>query len=443
LADNIAILAAPGKLVASGSPVALKRDLGEGYTVQVSLLLSDSPEKKGRPTELLQHIRTLAPQAHMSLASPHQPSYHLKSKDTVVVDQVLQLLDRETEKYSIASYDVLGTSIENIFLELMRKEDMGQENAEGAVDAEKSLTHSSSSIDEPKPVALNLATGRATSPFRQALTIFHKRSIIVRRSWLTPLLAVIIAIAGSTIPLIFIKGRSISCIKKVDIPDTQIFLFPPTSPLLAFYLGLPSRVLDSPPGIINSLGNLTALSSLANLTDLTNSTDLPLQPFSVFDVPDNATFISTIKENYRNITTGGVSFDAASGNTLVAWEASAPGYLGPTMLSLASNILFNHALNTSGRASVVPSLILPTYESLPPVDGKPFSVSFPYSLADKHPLAGTLFALKWIAFFSAVMVRSLTWLSFFMTNSSSVGIPGVLCDVCVKGTALIRAGHAI
>jgi hypothetical protein len=66
-----------------------------------------------------------------------------------------------------------------------------------------------------------------------------------------------------------------------------------------------------------------------------------------------------------------------------------------------------------------------------------------YFLADKHPLAGTLFALKWIAFFSAVMVRSLTWLSFFMTNSSSVGIPGVLCDVCVKGTALVRAGHAI
>ncbi|KAJ6520555.1 hypothetical protein C8R45DRAFT_1121130 [Mycena sanguinolenta] len=390
LGDSIAILAAPGKLVASGSPVALKRDLGEGYSVQVSLPPSDSLEKTGPPTELLQHIRTLAPHAHMSLASLHQPLYHLKSKDTTVVEQVLQLLDRESEKYSIASYDVLGTSIENIFLELMKKEDASEnrESAEGAGEAEKS---SSDSVEELKPVALNLATGRATSPLQQALTIFYKRYLIFLRSWLTPLLAVIVAIAGSAIPLVFISGRSESCVKTLDIPGTDIFLFPPTSPLLAFYLGPQSRVLDSPPGIIDSLGNLTVLSgiALANLTSTVNSTDLgnttALQPFSVLDLPDNATFISTIQQNFQNITTGGVSFDATSGDILVAWEATAPGLMGPTMLSLASNILLNHALNTSGRAGPVPSLILPTYESFPPVD------------------AGTLFALKWIAFFCAVM----------------------------------------
>ncbi|KAF7340910.1 hypothetical protein MSAN_02075900 [Mycena sanguinolenta] len=390
LGDSIAILAAPGKLVASGSPVALKRDLGEGYSVQVSLPPSDGSEKTGPPTELLQHIRTLAPHALMSLASPHQPLYHLKSKDTTVVDQVLQLLDRESEKYNIASYDVLGTSIEDIFLELMRKEDTSEnrESTEGTGEAEKS---SSASVDESKPVALNLATGRATSPLQQALTIFYKRSLILRRSWLTPLLAVIVAIAGSAIPLVFISGRSESCVKTLDIPDTDIFLFPPLSPLSAFYLGPQSRVLDSPPGIIDSLGNLTALSgiALANLTSSVNSTDLgnttALQPFSVLDLADNATFVSTIQQNFQNITTGGVSFDAASGDILVAWEATAPGLMGPTMLSLASNILLNHALNTSGRAGPVPSLILPTYESFPPVD------------------AGTLFALKWIAFFCAVM----------------------------------------
>ncbi|KAF8204260.1 hypothetical protein K438DRAFT_1670421 [Mycena galopus ATCC 62051] len=389
LADNIAILAAPGKLVASGSPVALKRDLGEGYTVQVLLPLSNSLEKTGPPTELLQRIRTLAPHTHMSLASPHQPLYHLKSKDTVVVDQVLQLLDRESEQYSIASYDVLGTSIEDIFLELMRKEDMDEnpENPEGAAEAETSSISTSASIDELKPVALNLATGRATSPLRQALTIFYKRSIIFRRSWLTPLLAVVIAIAGSTIPLVFISGESESCVKTLDVPDTDMTLFSPTSSLLAFYLGLPSRVLDSPPGIIDSLGNLTALSVAAlanlNLTDLGNTT--ALQPFAVLDLPDNATFVSTIQQNFQTITTGGVSFDATSGNTLVAWEATAPGLMGPTMLNLASNILLNHALNTSGRAGVVPSLLMPSYESFPPVH------------------AGTLSALEWIGFFGAVM----------------------------------------
>ncbi|KAJ7077598.1 hypothetical protein C8R43DRAFT_1178602, partial [Mycena crocata] len=120
-----------------------------------------------------------------------------------------------------------------------------------------------------------------------------------------------------------------------------------------------------------------------NITDLGNTT--ALQPFNIFDVADNATFVSTIQNNFRNLTTGGISFDTASGNLLFAWEASPPGLMGPTMLNLASNILFNHALNTSGRAGVRPTLILPTYQSFPPVD------------------AGTLVALKWIAFYSAVM----------------------------------------
>jgi hypothetical protein len=117
--------------------VILKRDLGEGYTVQVSLSVSTSP-----PDELLHHIRTLAPHTHMSLGSP-QPLYHLKSKDTVVVDRVLQLLDRESGKYSIVSYDVLGTSIEDIFRELMRKEDA----PEGGDEIEKSIAPLSISFD--------------------------------------------------------------------------------------------------------------------------------------------------------------------------------------------------------------------------------------------------------------------------------------------------------
>ena len=36
LADEIAVVAAPGRLVASGSPVNLKSTLGEGYTMKVT-----------------------------------------------------------------------------------------------------------------------------------------------------------------------------------------------------------------------------------------------------------------------------------------------------------------------------------------------------------------------------------------------------------------------
>ncbi|CAK5265997.1 unnamed protein product [Mycena citricolor] len=389
LADNIAILAAPGKLVAAGSPVALKRDLGQGYSVQVSLA-ADSDAS----TELLHRIRTVAPQAHMSLASIHQPLYHLRAKDSQVVDRVLQLVDSEGGNYGVTSYDVLGTSIEDIFLDLMQKD---QQTQHVPADMEKSLTPSADSVDEPRPLderKLELsAAARVSSPWEQALTIFYKRWIIFRRSWLTPFLAVVIAIAGSAIPLVFISGRSNSCAKTVDLPGTNDLLFPATSPLLAFYQGINSTVLVSPPGATVVLGNLTSLSAatLSNITAAVNFTaaDLGnssvLQPITTRDLADNATFVSTIQREYRNLTAGGVSFDFATGQSVVAWEASPPGLMGPSMLSLASNVLFNHALNVSGLSRGFPALILPTYESFPPVN------------------AGTLFALKWIAFYGAVM----------------------------------------
>jgi hypothetical protein len=318
----------------------------------------------------------------MSTAALHQPLYHLKSKDTVIVDKVLQLLDGEAEQYGIVSYDVLGTSIEDIFLELMKKEGL---NEYGVAEVEKSS--SSGSMDEvSKPVALNLATGRATSPLSQTLTIFRKRCIIVRRSWLTPFLAVVIAICGATIPLIFFKDRPASCVKTLDIPATDIALYPPESPLSEFFFGV---TLVSPPGIISTLGNTTGLGH-----------------FNVTDLPDNATFISTIRQNFTNIEIGGVSFDLASGSALVAYESNPPGLLGLTMLNLASNVLYNNALNTSGRAGNAPALILPNYQSFPPVDGafsnNSSSRFFSLMLACS---AGTLVGLKWIAFFGAAMVR--------------------------------------
>ncbi|KAJ7083357.1 hypothetical protein B0H15DRAFT_911901 [Mycena belliarum] len=370
LADHIAILAAPGKLIASGTPVALKRDIGDGYTVQVSLLSEGSDRTS---MELLQQIRTIAPLVHMSLAASHQPLYHLQSKDAIVVDRVLHLLDRKTERCGITSYDVLGTSIEDIFLKLMRNEDLSSDGveAEKAWGIKESSTPRPAWTEEAQPVALRLANGRPTSPFRQALTIFHKRFIIFRRSWLTPFLAVLIAIAGSAIPLVFLAGRPQSCVKTLDVPGTDLPVSFQLSPL---YLGPQSLVLDSPPGVLSSLGDLAA-----------SFNTIGLQPLSILDVSDNATFVDTIKEKFRSITMGGVSFDLASGNSLVAWEASPPGLRGPSLLNLASNVLFNNALKTSGRAGALPTLILPLYQSFPPVD------------------AGTLISLKWIAFFGAVM----------------------------------------
>ncbi|GLB43544.1 putative ABC-2 family transporter protein [Lyophyllum shimeji] len=356
LADHIAILAAPGKLVASGSPVALKRDLGEGYSVHVSFPASLGGEKAGNTPddELTQKICAVAPQAYATVTSPHQICFHLKTRDAIVVGEVLQLLDREKGTYSIASYDVLGTSIEDIFLDLMSKND-------GSVDAEAS-TDTSRISEKPEPGLVQLANGRKTSPLKQALTIFYKRRLIARRSWLTPVLTILVAVAGATIPLVFIRGKQQNCTRKFA-NSTNIPLYLPNSPIVPFTFGPSSRVLTSPPGITSVLGH---------------SVDF----FRITNVTDNAAFVNTIQQNYRNLSLGGISLDLTTRSSLIAWEATPPGITGPSMLNLATNIHFNNALTASGDP---PTIIRASYDTFPPVG------------------AGTLVSLKWMGFFGAVM----------------------------------------
>lgn len=377
MADHIAILAAPGKLVASGSPVALKRDLGEGYSLSLNFSPADSVEKSwtGPSSDLLRQIRILTPQAHISATMPYHVLCHLKSKDTVQVEKVLQLVDSEKDRYNIVSYDVLGTTIEDIFLDLMAKE---------SIDAEKLSSRSSPSLvadssDSLTNEPLQLSDGRPMPPFRQALTIFHKRALIARRSWPTLLLAVLVAVAGSTIPLVFIVGRSASCVKTFDVSDTIVPLYIASNFLLPSIINASSPgnisagILNSPPGVVSAvLGNATGLSLLV-------------------DVADNSTFVDLVKANFRSLDVGGVSFDLDSGSSLIAWEATPPGLIGPSILNLATNVLFGHSLNSSG---LTVDTIQATYESFPPID------------------AGTLFALKWVAFFGAVIVVIDTILTF-------------------------------
>jgi ATP-binding cassette subfamily A (ABC1) protein 3 len=376
LADKIAILAAPGKLVAEGSPVALKTNLGQGYSVQVTFDLTGLSEKDipNPPMEVLDRIRELAPQCTLSQASPTHAAYHLKSKDSVVVENVLKLLDDEGSQNHIASYDVLGTSIEDIFLDLMDRE--SRPGSRTPDSGEKSMNSSDGApgptIPDLAPPAsippvLTLTDGCARSPFSQALTIFYKRALIARRSWLTPTLAVVIAVCGSCVPLFYLSGQPPSCTLTFQ-NETVIPLYWPDSPIGTVSPGPSSSVLTSPPDITSTLGQTTVSLQIEN-------------------IPDNATFVSTIQQDYLNISFGGISIDTQTGNSLVAWEASPPGLTGPAMMNLATNILYNRALNASGDTAGTPSIIMANYASFPPI------------------AAGTLVDLKWIAFFGAAMVR--------------------------------------
>jgi ATP-binding cassette subfamily A (ABC1) protein 3 len=379
------VLAAPGKLVAQGTPVALKSTLGEGYALRISYGPNLQRHERAQVSAtLLERLRGVAPSTTTAAGETSSETvFHLKTKDASIVRSALVIVDEPDFSASIASYHVQGASIEGIFLDLMAAES-GTPEEEKTAEPEKvqeeelkSPGHDSLPSDADVPQlapALNLTDGRSKSPLVQTFTIFHKRMLIARRSWLIPLIAILVAVCGACIPLVFLTDREQSCVRRF-VPSYAEPLYLPFSPI-TFSVQDPnpnvttpvdpsSQVYVSPPGVLHSLGP-----SVQNL--------------STADVSDNATFLNTIKSNYRNLMLGGVSFDFAHNTSLFAWEASAPGDTGPTMLTLISNVLYNRAINASGTATV-PHLITPYYEAFPPV------------------AAGTLVALKWVAFFGAAL----------------------------------------
>jgi len=357
--------------------------------------------KPSASTDLLEQVKAVAPQTYTTSPSPSTIVYHLKTRDTEVVGQVLNLADKEVQAGRVLSYDVLGTTIEDIFLDLMNKEAIDRDDEKGSTNT---LSPSPPpSLPKQAPI-MDLPTGRPVSPFRQAFTIFHKRVLIAKRSWLTPLLAILVAIAGSGIPLVFLKHKAPTCVRRFG-NTTSIPLYLPESPLVPFTFGPSSRTLVQPGDALTPLGN-------------------SLDFFRITQVADNQTFVNDIRQNFRNLSLGGVSFDLNTGASLVAWEASPPGFTGPSMLNLATNVLYQRALNMSGSTATNPTLIKADYAAFPPI------------------AAGTLVSLKWLIFYGAVMVRgSLTYLR--IVDSISIGcIPCLLYPLCCKGTSFISSSHA-
>ncbi|KAL1669459.1 P-loop containing nucleoside triphosphate hydrolase protein [Schizophyllum commune] len=367
LADEIAILAAPGKLVAHGPPVALKQTLGEGYAIHATFDSTqdkdlDTDDEKGdrlshMETELLRAIREVAPETSLS-RSQRYSAYHLHNKDLAVVERVVRMLDERKQEMHIASYDVRGTSIEEIFLNLMTRE----EEAANKDDDKLSQNMQKDALDPGHNAPLNLTNSRPVSPLRQAVTIFRKRMLIARRSWLSPVLAALVAIAGSTIPIVFIADREQTCERHFSNNTLVQSLYLAESPTVLF--DQEARLLTYPPDVASALpGNIA----------------LPIQ-----GVADNDTFVSTIQDNYRNMSMGGLSVNLDAYEATFAWEATEPGLKGLQLLNQASNVLLQRAVNSTGDG-VPGAIINANYERLPSI------------------APGTLVALKWAAFFGAAM----------------------------------------
>ncbi|KAG9049313.1 hypothetical protein FS837_010632 [Tulasnella sp. UAMH 9824] len=311
---------------------------------------------------ILNRVKTVAPSATIHTSNDKSVSFQLGTANPKVVSSLLGLVESEKQNLGIKSYDTHGTSLEEVFLSLMEKENSESEK-QVAGDSEKltpGVETSPVGYDDNDAVkASPLSDGRKTSVLSQALVICLKRFMVARRSFLPPILALACLLCASIIPLRYMTKRHESCAIKGDSDwyYTQNLYLPEAGRygIRAGDIGEYSTVV-SPFELTSYVGNIT---------------DFPVDP-----IPSGVTFNDFIAANYKNLSIGGLSLDSSSRQAVIAYWGEAYSLAGPALLNLASNIMLNQIENTSG-----PRIIAQHSE---------FPANFPTGTAD---------ALKWIGFF--------------------------------------------
>lgn len=229
LGDHVAILQAPGKLLALDNPVGLKTRLGRGYTLAVD---NDKPHSH-QSTTLLDKLRRDSPEIRTKSAKG-KDLYLTGSTDLGIVRKLVEQMQREREAGNDLQYQVNGATLEEVFLDLNSEtttpetrsqngehEPGGQEanGWEKGVEGTRDIEDGSLGLGPIVPVISNsnppLTPGRKRGflisiPIN-AFIIFRKRILNLRRAWLLPLIAIVVVICGTCIPLFFIKdGRRAS-----------------------------------------------------------------------------------------------------------------------------------------------------------------------------------------------------------------------------------------
>ena len=267
-------------------------------------------------------------------------TYHLMTDDLGVVERVLDTVDAQKNRLRILEYDVHGSSLDDVFRGLMQVGDGASSSTNTNKDTNNVPALSSTPIQPSRSTALTLRDSRQLGVLSQALVIFHKRLLILRRSWIAPLVMMVIPICASTLTLSQLKKRTVTC--SVDIqPASPQELYLPNSDYFDFFPGKTIPVFDpirqSPPNVVNLIAPSTS---------------------TLFkNLPNNQSFLDEIDDNYLNISVGGISTDLSAYNALIAYDIGFISNTAMLLLNLASNLLYNTALNNTGHTAS-PSIVI-------------------------------------------------------------------------------------
>lgn len=307
--------------------------------------------------------------------------YLTGSTDLGVVRKLVEQMQRERQAGNDLQYQVNGATLEEVFLDLnsetstpatrSRDGDRDSTAVEGpeangwekGVEGTRDIENGS--LGPVIPVISNsnppLTPGRKRGfllsiPIN-AFIIFRKRILNLRRAWLLPLIAVIVVICGTCIPLFFIRDRNQSCASITRRATTQPLTWP-VSPYPLLYP--PLIIAPDPQGAFGDVFSSPFLSGLVETES------------------DNASFVDLFQTDYRNQDFGGISIASdPTTSSLFTWEGSNLLNKGLSSLNLVSNAVLNQ---------------------ISPPDGNPLRITLGYRPLPSPSFLSTATAMRWIGF---------------------------------------------
>ncbi|KAG5948339.1 hypothetical protein E4U53_006312 [Claviceps sorghi] len=194
LADHIVMLS-KGTLRAEGSSVQLKERFGGGYRVHVH----KNPDVTSMPS-----LRDVRRKDAFDLVTYVAPTSHLAA-------QVIRALDGA----NVRGYRFSGPTIEDVFLQLaeeIRDQDACRESSASMVTAgmesspeKKALSCGASS--QPSWQELKLLDGTRVGHWKQAVILFRKRMVVLKRNWVVYLVAFLLPILAAALTVLYVRGK--------------------------------------------------------------------------------------------------------------------------------------------------------------------------------------------------------------------------------------------
>lgn len=403
LGDEIAILQAPGKLLAVDSPVELKTRLGRGFHVAVD----DAPGVNAE--DVLNLLRRDDEDVTMrSVKGRHL--FGTGSNSVTVIRGLVRRLEHARRENPRIRYQVGSTTLEQVFIDL---------NSGSLEQTPTAMSKVSISRDEDIEMQIPfrnhafgskqiyLSSPRPLPWWRRgvdmAWTVVRKRFMIFRRAWLLPVAAVVAVVLVGAIPVVFMKGRTDTCAISTETKGLQELTYP-FSPF-ANQAMVPLLAVNGA-----QVGNWTTALG-------------PVQPVDSRDA-----FVSTLKESIKMQRYGGWSLQSAA-PALFAYEgdfkdedddkSGLSQLKGMSALNAFSNSLLDQSTSTN-----------------------PFRISMKWDYIPFASFTATGKVLLWLVFFGAMMA---IWPAFAAIYPSQEKFSGVRINQQSNGArpASLWAGHLL